>query len=157
MTDDLACLITSLSLFGKNGMDNLQQKGPSHEQPMRRIMIIAINPLGVKAELALAQHWPGGGEHQAEDAVRLLRQFLQDGQHKRRRLSTSCLGTAHTVATWRGKNKGSVYSWNVIFFLSENTHLCEEFTLTFYSFGQPNPNFSLTSIHTIPLNLSLSL
>lgn len=45
----------------------------------------------------LVQHTPGGGENQAEDAVRLLGQLLQDRQHERRRLSTSCLRAAHTV------------------------------------------------------------
>lgn len=127
-------LVSSLWLFGKNGMDSLEQKGPAHKQPMRRITIIAINALNVTAELCLAQHWPGGGEHQAEDAVRLLWQFLQDGQHKRRRLSTSCLGTAHTVATWGGKNKGSVYSRNVIFLIYKNTR-AHIFVRTLHSFS----------------------
>lgn len=45
------------------------------------------------------QHTPGGGENQAEDAVRLLGQPLQDRQHERRRLSASCLRTAHAVTT----------------------------------------------------------
>lgn len=56
----------------------------------------------------LIQHTPGGGENQAEDAKRLFRQPLQDRQHERRRLSASCLRTAHTVTAWEGHNKRNI-------------------------------------------------
>ncbi len=52
------------------------------------------------------QHWPGGSEHQAEDAIRVLGQFLQHWQHKSRCLPTSSLSTAHAVLTCDDKQTG---------------------------------------------------
>ena len=43
---------------------------------------------------------PGGCQDEAEDAIGILRQLLQDGQDKCCCLATACLGTAQAVPTW---------------------------------------------------------
>lgn len=44
-------------------------------------------------------------QHQAEDAVRILGEFLQDGEDKCGSLATPRLGTAHAVTTCRHKKR----------------------------------------------------
>ena len=63
---------------------------------------------------------PGGCQHEAENAIGILRQLLQDGQDKRCCLAAACLGTAQAVPTWAentaasqvqtGIPSGTVYS-----------------------------------------------
>ena len=63
---------------------------------------------------------PGGCQDKAEDAIRILRQLLQDGQDKCCCLAAACLGTAQAVPTWAentaasqvqtGIPSGTVYS-----------------------------------------------
>lgn len=59
------------------------------------------------------QHRPGWGEDQAEDAVRLLGQLLQDRQHERRRLSAASLGAAHAVTAWEGRKQEAAFARKV--------------------------------------------
>lgn len=51
---------------------------------------------------------PGGGQHEAEDAVGILGQHLQHRQHERRRLPAARLGAAQAVATCEGGGRRTV-------------------------------------------------
>lgn len=48
---------------------------------------------------------PGGCQHEAEDAVGVLGELLQHGQHEGCSLATARLGAAQAVAAWGGETE----------------------------------------------------
>ncbi len=60
-------------------------------------------------------HSPCWGNDECEDTIGVLREPLDDGEGKRRRLPTACLCTAYTVSTWRrsGRGRGGGVWWGI--------------------------------------------